>query len=834
MRRSIVLLTLVAVAVMSCAAPGADAKDLSKLSLDELMALHTDENASVDRQALEDALRKGLTTVPTPQLFLLRKEANAEGLLCVDFMYKPLTERMAANSLIVHGKVTKIEYNRDDLIRDILARAMGGTGMTIGVEVLGQYPREPHFDTLTYETSVSWEYTTFVREGYEYVFSFSLNDGKVTGGGVTASHIVQDGKVGFVIDHTPIALDEMWEIVESRYALVSTGEAGGEAIETWTRKLAEGDIGASRAALDILTQRPETTPAPAVVMDMLERHYNELREVFDKVPAFGNSSAEPERRGFRALAKKVADVLAQAGDAQASGRMYAMYVEDLSKHGQPVLGTDGNFDADMVRVVGAAPCPERIERLKTLFTGAGSIKHEQGTSSYRLVEWLYTAVKALEEAPGEEIDAFLLDMASNPTAYGLRTDLDLAAVHSVLAKRGVMAIRPTLERIMEDPAGHDAGLPPSSATNDAVGSRQIYAIEALAELANHLSREDTYALALKMAACGWQGAPLLVCKAAGDDPESAKPVLMQMDINDVASCITAGRFADPGFAPKLRAALDEKADPILVQALAACGDKETAARAAGAELKPAHAIEESQALFDYFNLGTRYASFLVFLPGSGPSDALKKLLDRKHIAYLEERCDTLLEKRAPANRHDNLNRWRQWVLAALVVCDPGAARPFLEDDLQSSDRDKRLFAAFALLAQGDERGLPTVEAYVSHKNGYQGTVPLTVVRSERTDRLLLDRLRAGVDYSDAGLLRLYCGYGEVAPSGFGVDYAKTLVPALLGFLDSDDPPTSQAARMCLGTILGVPYEPLPNPATKEQILQDRQRWHDRAKEYLGE
>ncbi|MBN2310174.1 MAG: hypothetical protein JXR94_14465 [Candidatus Hydrogenedentes bacterium] len=51
-------------------------------------------------------------------------------------------------------------------------------------------------------------------------------------------------------------------------------------------------------------------------------------------------------------------MLAEAGDPEATGRMYALYVEDVSGYAHPVLdGRQNRLDAAVVRMVGAAPCP---------------------------------------------------------------------------------------------------------------------------------------------------------------------------------------------------------------------------------------------------------------------------------------------------------------------------------------------------------------------------------------------------------------------------------------------------------------------------------------------
>ncbi|HNY87432.1 MAG TPA: hypothetical protein PKN23_13090, partial [Candidatus Hydrogenedentes bacterium] len=64
---------------------------LEQKPLDELLALHKDEKARVDRRELEGVLRERLSKEDTKSLLKIRRE-SAAGFMCVDYFYPTILE----------------------------------------------------------------------------------------------------------------------------------------------------------------------------------------------------------------------------------------------------------------------------------------------------------------------------------------------------------------------------------------------------------------------------------------------------------------------------------------------------------------------------------------------------------------------------------------------------------------------------------------------------------------------------------------------------------------------------------------------------------------------
>ena len=465
--------------VLGCG--GASVAELEQKSVEDLIALHTDEEASINRAVLKEALEKKLQALPVEDLFALRRQAAAQSPPCIDYIYPSLQDQIRPDSAVIHGRVAKIEYSRDDLIRDILAREVGRTRMDIALNVLGQFPKEPPLTTLTYSPSVSWEYVNFVDEGKEYVFCLRRTGGGFEADAVTATFPVQDGVVWHVLAWAGMPVAQTWNLVSAQHALVcGHGTLDKALVEPWLARLDSDDLHTCLAALGFLMRVESDSLDASRVLDAVERQYNRLRPQLMDAPSYAQPEVlRQEMRDFDALARCAVELLARLADDGCTERMYALYVDDVSHHVTPLLDPENGFDKLMVSLVATLSPPARSERLTHLFATSGQVETEGGSRRFVLVDRHLDAIPALIDPPGDDIDALLLDMNRDPKAYRIRTHLELAFVWNVLAGRGNMDIGPTLKAVATDPASLDLGLEPSSATSDPMGSLAAYANDAL-------------------------------------------------------------------------------------------------------------------------------------------------------------------------------------------------------------------------------------------------------------------------------------------------------------------------------------------------------------------
>ncbi|HOZ46513.1 MAG TPA: hypothetical protein PLO37_06025 [Candidatus Hydrogenedentes bacterium] len=263
MRKMVV--PILVLGVLGCTAKPLDTADLPAATLDELMALHMDPEAQVDRRVLRDDLRKQLESVSADELFSLRARANTKGDFFVDYVRPRLLDLIVRDSLVVHGRVREVAYDRDGLIRDILKRRVTDTAMTITVDVIGQFPPEPPCDAITYETSASWEYVDFVREGEEYVFPFVRRKGRTAGGGFLEVRRIEDSGVRFVTAYDAVSLDETWRLIEERFRTVTPiADDDIASRDAWMAKLRGDSLADTAAAVKVLTLRPCFACIPAL------------------------------------------------------------------------------------------------------------------------------------------------------------------------------------------------------------------------------------------------------------------------------------------------------------------------------------------------------------------------------------------------------------------------------------------------------------------------------------------------------------------------------------------------------------------------------------------
>jgi hypothetical protein len=704
---------------------------------------------------------------------------------------------MEEDSLIVHGLVTEVTYDREDLIEDIVDRTMRGTGMTITLNVIKQYPETHERESITYRQGASWEYTSFVLPDHQYVFAFREIDGELEGGGVTTTFHIRNGAVDRVVNHAPLELQEMWALVRTWSTEVES--RGGISVHEWRTKLDGDNLSAALAALEVLSAQPDTIPEPGVLVDVLERHLPTVTAAKDDYQ---------QRQTFSTLEVMAPKLLIEAADPIATARMYDLYVHNIAGQPSPALQLDYEDEALITALAGSTPSPERIERLSLLFTGEGDVWHERGSSHFELLRMKGYAIGGLADTPGKEIDQFLLDMAEDPGKFGLKSELCLSAVWQTLGQRGVAVIQPTLLRIAEDPGSFNAGVPPLS-PDRAEESRKSSALEALAELSLHLPREEALALLLKIDSLGYYDTVTRMLQVGDRDLALLGPSLREIGISKVIRYLEPEETVSVFGAPAVLEASNEELTPAHLRALIAAGLIEEASQAALEALANPLETDGDLALYGDIQNCRECAAVVAFRGPPAAADLLERLLSPKERKARRQLADEEWSTTDVPQRYHGIETYEAWLLAALFRLAPAAARPFLMDELADTNEERRLFAAWALYAMGEDAGEEIVIPYARRETDYTGEVSLLIAHSLRTDALMLERLGAGFNTSDSNLFRQNW-YREPCYSDFIADHEDALLNLLVRHLETGDSKTRSSAFFFLTKHLTSEAENLPD------------------------
>ncbi|NLV40630.1 MAG: hypothetical protein GXY15_05310 [Candidatus Hydrogenedentes bacterium] len=339
---------------------------LEQKPLDELLALHKDQDARVDRAKLEGVLRERLSKEDTQSLLKIRRE-SAAGFMCVDYFYPTILEAMRGtyscqaadvkDLVVVQAVVRRVDHDRELLVGDILRRELSPLPTTVTLEgVRGDPAGLPSEMEVT--ADLEWEYVGTLEEGKEYFLVLRRSGTRHTFQDSWV-YAVQEGRVPRALGKAPAPEAEVWRAVEMRRK-ADRGEPF-EMPQEWNAALREGSLeqvmGALEAAQGVGV--PGRLDAPLLVA-ALERHYAPLRKKFDQCSRECVKKEELDR--FIRTARLIFLALAETRDIESMATAVVLYTRDR-KHSDWVFR---DCEEDVVRVVMVLPEEMRKEKLITL------------------------------------------------------------------------------------------------------------------------------------------------------------------------------------------------------------------------------------------------------------------------------------------------------------------------------------------------------------------------------------------------------------------------------------------------------------------------------------
>ena len=275
----------------------------------------------------------------------------------------------------------------------------------------------------------------------------------------------------------------------------------------------------------------------------------------------------------------------------------------------------------------------------------------------------------------------------------------------------------------------------------------------------------------------------------------------------VVPILIAERLPDPCFVPVIRQALEKEVTGTLLAALFACGEEEEAIEMAVTELDKLLHEENGQMLG-----GHLYKLFPVirFLGTTGDESVLPVIENFTR----EDVIDTLRETDARFGGQYAfiVDKLQQDAVLALARLGGESAIPRLKQLYQSDDIHIRILAALSLYYFGDDTGysllshfinnthrsVPEIEVrwHVDLAGGYAFQVAIMYLRSPRTDALLLEKLRHGVDSGDMYAFSI---------SAFFNDYQQEILLILVEQLGNRDRQTRKYANEILKRLTGQDF-----------------------------
>lgn len=755
---------------IGCTRGEAIKKDYQEYSIEELMELHLDDSAKVDRIALKAALRKKLEELTLEELKKLEQRIPPSK-IAVDFMWPPLAETITPSSLIVHGHVEKVEVTRESLIRNIVERSRDGYELAIDVKVLRQYPEEPQRGTLSLRSVVGHEYTGIVRAGNDYVFTLTESNRKIGHIGVTCAYgLSPDGTVSRIVPgNTSMPLDEAWKLIKSKCD-AARGTVAAEDVAAWKAKLAGDDLSACVAALDYLSSVSGLTPEPKTMVEALVRQYHLLRS--QTLSTSGRGLTEHARQRcntFNALASKALDVLLPAREPAIVKTVYDLYTTDIRENLTPLfrndLGERDGLDVKLVALVGSVPGPERSARIQELLRGRGVVKGVHQQNSYEYVHNRYLTLVKIGEIAGDDITALLLDIARERAQYNIRAGYELSAVWMALAGRGDTTLKAEWEKVAaEDPPCSQYGLR-DPRVPETMG---IYGREALQKLIETGPDLDALRMHIERYKEGDRNAAFAFAKRVSQSgaSEEARRLLLEsgVELHDFAGAI-ASNIPSPEFVPKLVEAAASHTTADVIHALDACGGRHEAVLAAVKKLQSTPEVSNGQNLYEDAMARIACMTFLGEVGDESLADVVRPYVAGKSLKVLYDSYDRVNPKEPPESRYYMVTQLKFRSMVALANCAGQKAKPTLQKVYGelSNDTATRLVAAFALYALGDDAGADLAESYAM-RNPDVPLLPVNPVsvRSERTEALVLKRLQEGWTWGDETLFGI-AGTAEDAP-----------------------------------------------------------------------
>ncbi len=600
-----------------------------------------------------------------------------------------------------------------------------------------------------------------------------------------------------------------------RYAADTNGQAKDEDLTFWEQSLTSSDPATTTLALDFF-KNLDVSPLPA------DQVFGIFLAEYDRVEAETPEYQQvqyPANQRLQALATTVARALS-SHDAN----VVAKLVLDFCEHGatRDQFWRQFDFLDQLLPLVQRATDPAVLSRLPEVYDNC--IRPE------------YTAFTLLPTAPSEALDAWLWDVALNPQAHKVGDDHTLAGVWRAMANRKDKNLAAYLKKIL-------AGTEVPAVTLREPMSLKYSATDVLIELEqNTLTREARLAEWVQrikqndtsvISRLAWEITP--------DDrfliPDLATITTAQWSASNHSpsyepAATIMKRLHDPAFVPILLEWTRTAPEPSLLEALAACGDAETAIKRAIPAMNAIIPASDSRTFFESVQ---RKFELLLFL-GNQRDPSLGKLI----IPFTEDdRLDGLARQEISLAAHlrqeNPFNVWqlRDSALLALAKSGHPDAVKTLQASYKTGDIRVRCVAAFALYALGAETGHELVDVYRRHEErsvpeikerwrvdfagGNIYRMAVVYLDSPKLDQLYFERVNQKFDNEDHG----------IATHPDFVDRHRTKIFDLL-IARIDDPKNGVNLKIaqCLEKITSQKFGEINGETPLAERVAMAQRWKD--------
>jgi len=742
------------------------------------------------------------------ELLALRDELKARhGSVSADYVVIPIEAFIESGYFMVQGVVSKVVFDREQLIEDLKAERVRPLYMTVEFEVVESYPVLQEEAILVSSAGEPED----MPPGKAFIMALKRENGffrPMYGFGAQGIYRIEgEGADATVFRNMPI--EKAWEFIRNLHGAIHGTETEDHSRKTQQRveTLMNGTLEEARLALRVLSAARDDALTGEILIEALERQYDFLveqdkNENHELGPARHRIHTEVDE--YAAFARRTLELLYPLADETIVDRLLDLYLDDMSGCCARVFD-EREYATEVFRFALKHPGPARRERINLLLGKTITYRDDRG-GRVALVKPDYTNLRLLALTPGEDIDEIVY-------AWG----------HGELVQ---------LRKRMQD--------------HENIVRRPKDRVEAF--LAEGEGGSGGLLLHLKLCIRRNDGAVVAALKK--------KP------ISSIADLVWL-RLPDPAFVPALRTAIASDdwrtyrwysmMFPPMFDALDACGERQDALRLAREALRRA-IPDESLDAFDG-NVMTRLAA-LRYLGRTGDvsvtsaidpflTDEILSEYEKAHgrafratVRRTERKRRRFLEGQSPGRR----SRADQLRIAALLALtrlgDPRVVDEwralYSEDDVP-----KQVIAAVALYYLGDDTSRDLIEAFRRHdergwsdihrywlQHGSTGEFQRTIkyLRSLRTDALFLERIQHGLDNGDHDLIRDF---------EFLAAHADKVLPALLKHVEGKDWQSRRNASSCLKSILGA------GPDWDDRFIADPplelvERWHREVEVFLSD